>query len=222
MNKETFPIWKPSPNRTSIGLSQNTFPTTVLPKDDRTNSFQEERLGLPYWTMILAICVVVDESKCLDTPILEFSVIWVHPPFLPGYKQILHQLLVRRNQAIWKWYPWLWLLSFEMVMILVQWILRETLNRLLQYHLRKTTRPLYFWCFASNSEFFKWNMSINDAKWTVAPFVAVMNSHLFLQYGLRDYVVQNSPYAFWWIHWLPEYTQVLSCFCQIRHSHNSS
>ena len=32
-----------------------------------------EGLGLPYWTMILAICVVVDESKCLDTPIWEFS-----------------------------------------------------------------------------------------------------------------------------------------------------
>ena len=28
---------------------------TVLPKDDRTDFGQEERLGLPYWTMILAI-----------------------------------------------------------------------------------------------------------------------------------------------------------------------
>ena len=36
----------------------------VVPKDDRTDFVQEERLGLPYWTMILAICVVVDESKC--------------------------------------------------------------------------------------------------------------------------------------------------------------
>ena len=49
-----------------------------------------------------------------------------------------------------------------------------------------------------------------------------MNSHLFLQYGLRDLKVQSFPYAFWWIHWLLECTQVLSCFCQIRHSHNSS
>ena len=40
-----------------------------------TDSAQEEQLGLPYWTMILAICVVVDESKCLDTPILEFAII---------------------------------------------------------------------------------------------------------------------------------------------------
>ena len=52
----------------SIGSSQVAFPIKVLPKDDHINFFQEERLGLPYWTMILAICVVVDESKCLDIP----------------------------------------------------------------------------------------------------------------------------------------------------------
>ena len=56
----------------------------VLPKDDRINSVQEERLGLQYWTMNLAICVVVDESKCLDIPILESSIILEHLPFLPG------------------------------------------------------------------------------------------------------------------------------------------
>ena len=70
-----------SPSHVSIGFSQIAFPITVLPKDDRTDSFQEERLGLPYWTMILAICVVVDESKCLDIPIWEFSVILEHLSF---------------------------------------------------------------------------------------------------------------------------------------------
>ena len=40
-----------------------------------------------------------------------------------------------------------------------------------------------------------------------------MNSHLFLQYGLHDAAVSNFPYAFLWIHQLPEYTQVLSEFC---------
>ena len=50
--------------------------------------------------MILAICVVEDESNCLDIPIFEFSIIWVHPPFLPGKKLILRLLLVHRNQAI--------------------------------------------------------------------------------------------------------------------------
>ena len=56
--------WKPSPNRISIGFSRNAFPITVLPKEDHTDFAQEERLGLPYWTMILAICV-----ECLDIPI---------------------------------------------------------------------------------------------------------------------------------------------------------
>ena len=56
-----------SPSHASIGFSQIAFPRIVLPKDNRTDFAQEERLGLPYWTMILAICVVVDESKCLDS-----------------------------------------------------------------------------------------------------------------------------------------------------------
>ena len=42
-----------SPSHVSIVFSQIAFPKTVLPKDDRTDSAQEERLGLPYWTMIL-------------------------------------------------------------------------------------------------------------------------------------------------------------------------
>ena len=97
-----IPNLKPFPNRVPIELSRIAFPMVVLPKGDRTDSVQEERLGLRYWTMILAICVVVDESKCLDIPIWEFSVIWVHPPFLHGKKQILHLLLVHRNLAIWR------------------------------------------------------------------------------------------------------------------------
>ena len=78
------------------------FPITVLPKDDHIDSVQEEQLDLRYWTMILAICVVVDESKRLDTPILEFSIICEHLPFLLGYKPILRLLLVHRNLAIWR------------------------------------------------------------------------------------------------------------------------
>ena len=60
-----------SPSHVSIGFSQIAFPIIVLPKDDRTDSFQEERLDLPYWTMIKAICVVVDVSICLDILIFE-------------------------------------------------------------------------------------------------------------------------------------------------------
>ena len=91
-----------SPCHVSIGFSHIAFPITVLPKDDRTDFAQEERLGLPYWTIILAICVVVDESKCLDTPTLEFLITLEHLPFLLGYKLILRLLLVHRIPAIWR------------------------------------------------------------------------------------------------------------------------
>ena len=78
---------KLSHNRTSKGFFQIPFPITVLPKDDYTDFAQEERLGLPYWTMIWAICVVVDESKCLDIPIWEFSIILVHLLILTCVKE---------------------------------------------------------------------------------------------------------------------------------------
>ena len=81
MHKETFPIWKFLPAMFQKDFLTFAFPIIVLPKDDRKDSVQEERLGLPYWTMILAICVVVDESKCLDIPILEFSLFREHLPF---------------------------------------------------------------------------------------------------------------------------------------------
>ena len=45
-----------SPSHVSIGFSQIAFPITVLPKDDRTDFAQEERLDLRYWT-ILGTCV---------------------------------------------------------------------------------------------------------------------------------------------------------------------
>ena len=58
------------PKRIPTRLSQITFPITVLPKGDRTDFAQEERLGLPYWTR--AISVVEDESKSLDIPMRYF------------------------------------------------------------------------------------------------------------------------------------------------------
>ena len=81
----SIPNWKPSPDRTSIGFSQIAFPMTVPPKDDHTDFVQEERPDLPHWTMISAICVVVEESKSPDIPILEFSIILEHLPFSLGF-----------------------------------------------------------------------------------------------------------------------------------------
>ena len=48
------------PDRVPVEFFQIAFPRIVLPEDDRTDSFREERLDLPWWTMILATCVVVD------------------------------------------------------------------------------------------------------------------------------------------------------------------
>ena len=74
-NSELFP------NRVQIEFSQIAFPIIVLPQGDRTDSYQEERLGLPYWTIILATCASVDVSKYLDIPIWEFSIILQHLSF---------------------------------------------------------------------------------------------------------------------------------------------
>ena len=60
---------------------------------DHTDFAQEERLGLPYWTMIWASCVVLDESKCLDIRILEFLAICEHLPSGPWSEQLKYKLL---------------------------------------------------------------------------------------------------------------------------------
>ena len=71
-----------SPSHVSIGFSQIAFLTIVLPKDDRTDFVQEERLDLPHRTTIGAICALVNVSKFLDTLTSVFSIFLVHLPFL--------------------------------------------------------------------------------------------------------------------------------------------
>ena len=67
-----------------------------------------------------------------------------------------------------------------MLVILVQWILHKIQNHLSQLSPRSTTRPLYFWCFVSNSAFFKSQRSISEAKWTFAPVVLASSITSFL------------------------------------------
>ena len=49
---------------------------------------------------------------------------------------------------------------------------------------RSTSLPLYLWNFGSNSEFLRWQMSINDAQCTVLPsfLASVITSFLFLPF----------------------------------------
>ena len=64
------------PNRVPKALPRIPFPIIVQPKNDRTDFVQEERLGLPFWTMMLATCVVVDLSKYLDILTWNFQKRW--------------------------------------------------------------------------------------------------------------------------------------------------
>ena len=60
------------PNSVLVELSQIAFPIIVLPKDYCADSAQEDKLGLPYCTMIFAICALLDVSKYLDILTLDF------------------------------------------------------------------------------------------------------------------------------------------------------
>ena len=85
-----YDVWMGIPNQFGT-LSQSFFKRSFLnclshnsaSEENHTHSDHAEKLGLPYWTMIQVICVVVDEPKCLDTPIWEFSTIREKLPFLP-------------------------------------------------------------------------------------------------------------------------------------------
>ena len=151
--RRDIPNLEPSP--TSIGVSQIAFPIIVLPKDDRTDFVQEERLGLPYWTMILAICVVVDESKCLDIPIWEFTILMVHLPFLTWVSEDTASAACPAHPG-----------SLDIISITFAAVICDAddpcsvntaLNAESSFPMspKSTTRPLYFWCFVSNSAFFK-------------------------------------------------------------------
>ena len=71
MYKETFPIWIFLPTMFQQDFLKLPFLQQSCQRMTIQILIKEEQLGLPHWTMILAICVVVDESKCLDTPILK-------------------------------------------------------------------------------------------------------------------------------------------------------
>ena len=90
---------------------------------------QEERLGLPCWTMIWAICVLVDVSKYQDTLTLEFSMTLVHLPFWPECTLITCPLLVLQPccdidyfccRHLWRWWSllceyctWAWIIFYN-------------------------------------------------------------------------------------------------------------
>ena len=108
----------------------------------------------------------------------------MHLPFRPAYKRVLHQLLALNMLEALKNCPWPLRLSFEMLMILVQWTLHTNQTHLLQCHLGVRPCLCTFWYWNSSSKFLRWQMSINDAKWTLLPlfFASSITSFLFLTF----------------------------------------
>ena len=140
-------------------ISQIVFSIKVLSRWPCKFSFREERLGHPYSTMIEVICVLTNDSKCLDIPIWEFSIIWVHPPFfLAVNRYCVSCLSCAIKQS-----------SLEMIPMTFAAVICDTddpcsvntaydAESSFTIFSRNTTRPLYFWCLASNSAFFKWHV----------------------------------------------------------------
>ena len=58
---------------------------------------------------------------------------------------------------------------------------------------RSTTRPLYFWCFASNSAFLKWHMSISDANELLHPSSLLPLVFFGLLTGSPDRLSRRTP-----------------------------
>ena len=99
-----------------------------------------------------------------------------------------------------------------MLMILVQWMLHKILYHLLQCHLGVRTCLCTFWYWGFNSEFLRWQRSINDAKCTVLPsfLASLIISFLFSDFRQLpcQYFLEFCPFllqcylCIWYFHCL--------------------
>ena len=62
---------------------------------------------------------------------------------------------------------------------------------------QSTTLPLYFWYRSSNSEFLRWQRSINDAKWTFLPLflASSITSFLFRTFVSHAWIFFSFPHS---------------------------
>ena len=184
-----IPNLESSPSHVSIGFSQIAFPLVVLPKDDRTDSVQEERLDLPHWTMIWAICVLVDVSKYLD----------ILTGFFQQFVSILHF-----NLGI-SWYC-------VCCLSIATWQSGDDIHDVGGGHLWCWWSLFSKYCLwscwnlGSNSEFLRWQMSINDTRCTVLPSFLVSSITSFFVSDLRQLPCRYFPEFFqisvhyWYFH----------------------
>ena len=122
---------------------------TSFPSIEKKKEKKEKKKDLLCWTMIWGICVVGDESECLDTPISNECGSSI---FIWELVDIASFFL--RTVAIWMCYPRLLgcICDTDESASIMLW---KTLSPSFTISPRNTTRPLYFWYFASNSAFFQ-------------------------------------------------------------------
>ena len=185
MNEETFPIWKHSPNRTSIGSSQIAFPIIVLLKGWPYRWRSRGTTGSSILDHDLGhLCRGRRIQMSGHSDFGFFNNLWASSIFtwvLRWYCVCCLSIAARQSGAdihdLGGCHLRCWRSLFSD-------ILRKTLRSSFAISPRRTTRPLYFWCFASKSAFFRWHMSINDAKWTV----------------LRpSSLLHRSPFSYFWL-----------------------
>ena len=126
--------WKPSAQPSCNRIFSNCH-SHNSPAKDRTDFAQEERLDFPYWTMFLALCVVVGESKCLDTPIFEFSIFWSIFHFNLGIRRYCVCCLSIATRQSGNDIHYFCCCHPVMLMILVPGTLHKIQNHLSQYRL---------------------------------------------------------------------------------------
>ena len=117
----------------------------------------------------------------------------MHLPFWHAYKRILHQLLVLNILEALIHCPWHLLPSFETLMIRVQWTHACEPESSFTMSPRSTTLPLHCWYRGSNSEFLRWQRSINDAIWTFLPLFLASSITSFLLWLSSAAMPECSP-----------------------------
>ena len=124
--------------------------------------------------------------KKLDILTLEFCAILEHPPVLPECMRIRRQLLVHHSLVAEQWHPLLlrqWLVTqMSLVQYKTAWAPESSFTISPSKH--NTSFVLLELC--SNSAFLKWQMSINEAKWTLFWFFGASWTTSFLLLTLAN------------------------------------
>ena len=176
----SIPNWKPSPNSAAMEVSRITFhiKMKVLPKDDRSG-FKGTTVSSILDNDLGHLCRGKRVQMSGHSDFVIFSNFGESSIFIWAYANTASAAFTAQPDS-------LDMISMTFVAVICD--ADEFFSISTAYDPessfstcpRRTTRPLYFGCFASNSAFFKWQISINEAKWIEAPFVLVSSITSFL------------------------------------------